>query len=68
VKLSTLLQVVALALFALGVAALALGGSSLGVFGVGADELFSAGVVFTSVGVVMFADVRRRARRAVESP
>jgi hypothetical protein len=68
VNLSTLLQVVALALFTLGVAALALGGSSLGVLGVGADELFSAGVVFTSVGVVMFADVRRRARRAVESP
>ena len=67
-KLSSLLQVVALALFAFGVAALALGGSSVGVFGVGPDEVFSAGVVFTSVGVVMFADVRRRARRAVESP
>jgi hypothetical protein len=38
------------------------------VLGVGPDEVFSAGVVFTSVGVVMFADVRRRARRAVESP
>ena len=67
-QLSTLLQVVALALFTLGVAALAVGGSSLGVFGVGADEVFSAGVVFTSVGFVMFADVRRRARQTPETP
>jgi hypothetical protein len=64
---NTVLQFVALSLFALGVLAFAVGEISVGSVGIGAGEAFAAAVIFNSVGVVMFTDVRRRARGDHES-
>lgn len=63
----TALQVLAAALFVAGVLAFGLATAPLEGIGINADDAFAFGVVFTSVGFVMFADLRRRAGRNGES-
>ena len=59
----TILQAFAVVVFVVGAVAFALGGTGVESVGLTADEAFAAGVIFTSVGFVMFADLRRRAKR-----
>ncbi|WP_227133636.1 hypothetical protein [Halorubellus salinus] len=64
---NTRLQLLASALFTIGVLAFALSATSLDNVGLTPDDAFSTGVVLTSVGFVMLADLRRRARRTTKS-
>ena len=59
---NTAFQLLAAGLFALGLLALTLDAMALDGFGINADDAFATGVILTSVGVVLLADLRRRAR------
>ncbi len=61
-RINTTLQVLAAALFIAGALAIGLGAGPLEGAGITADDAFTFGVVFTSLGLVMFADLRRRGR------
>jgi positive regulator of sigma E activity len=59
---NSLLQILASVLFTVGVLAFAASYTSFDALGLTTDDAFAAGVIFTSVGFVMLADLRRRAR------
>ncbi|WP_267643956.1 hypothetical protein [Haloarchaeobius amylolyticus] len=64
----TILQLFAGGLFVVGLVALGLSNIPLDGVAINTDDAFAAGVIFTSVGFIMFADVRRRMRRTPKSP